>query len=169
MSHLFLVYQRGGSIVPRKMRVRRSSTQMESDPITLFVALDGQSKAQGDIYIDDGKTFDHKSGKFAYVRIAYQIADDNSATITSLPATYGSSTCAVLSGQQPYNVVNTVEKIVVMGQKSNPTSITLYTSPEDMIGTKLSFEIDERKQGSTFIIKKPHVLVSDKWRISLHF
>ena len=149
------------------MRVRRSSTQMESDPITLFVALDGQSKAQGDIYIDDGKSFDYKTGKFAYVRIAYTTNEDG-ATITSSPATYGETTCAV-SGQASYDVVNTVEKIVVMGQKSNPTSITLYTSPQDTTGRKLSFEIDETKQGSTFIIKKPHCLVSDNWRISLHF
>lgn len=36
------VYQRGGSIIPRKMRVRRASPLMKNDPYTLVVALDSQ-------------------------------------------------------------------------------------------------------------------------------
>ena len=34
------VFQRGGSIIPRKMRVRRSSSLMKNDPFTLVAALD---------------------------------------------------------------------------------------------------------------------------------
>lgn len=34
------VFQRGGSIIPKKLRVRRSSTCMEHDPYTLYVAVD---------------------------------------------------------------------------------------------------------------------------------
>ena len=36
------VFQRGGTIVPRKMRPRRSSAAMANDPYTLVVALDAQ-------------------------------------------------------------------------------------------------------------------------------
>ncbi|XP_064409152.1 neutral alpha-glucosidase AB, partial [Latimeria chalumnae] len=36
------VFQRGGTIVPRKDRVRRSSSCMHSDPFTLYVALNAQ-------------------------------------------------------------------------------------------------------------------------------
>lgn len=34
------LFQRGGSIIPKKLRVRRSSTCMEHDPYTLYVAVD---------------------------------------------------------------------------------------------------------------------------------
>ena len=34
------VFQRGGTIVPKKMRVRRASSLMRNDPYTLVVALD---------------------------------------------------------------------------------------------------------------------------------
>ena len=34
------VFQRGGSIVPYKFRIRRSSSQMDNDPFTLVIALD---------------------------------------------------------------------------------------------------------------------------------
>lgn len=40
------VFQRGGTIVPRWMRVRRSSDCMKDDPLTLFVALSPQVSAQ---------------------------------------------------------------------------------------------------------------------------
>ena len=40
------VFQRGGSIIPKRERARRSSTQMKWDPYTLVVALDIQGRAQ---------------------------------------------------------------------------------------------------------------------------
>lgn len=38
------VFQRGGSIIPRKMRLRRCSALMRNDPYTLDVALDGSKQ-----------------------------------------------------------------------------------------------------------------------------
>ncbi|KAK2498120.1 hypothetical protein MC885_016662, partial [Smutsia gigantea] len=55
------VFQRGGTIVPRWMRVRRSSDCMKDDPITLFVALSPQSTAQGELFLDDGHTFNYQT------------------------------------------------------------------------------------------------------------
>ena len=48
------VYQRGGTIIPKKERVRRSSALMRHDPYTLVVALDRAGRATGTLYIDDG-------------------------------------------------------------------------------------------------------------------
>lgn len=54
------VYQRGGSIIPRKDRVRRASSLMREDPYTLVVALDAEGKAQGTLYMDDEHTFEYR-------------------------------------------------------------------------------------------------------------
>ena len=54
------VYQRGGSIIPRKLRLRRSSHLMMNDPYTLYVALGNDLKAEGALYMDDETTFDHE-------------------------------------------------------------------------------------------------------------
>ena len=54
------VYQRGGSIIPRKLRLRRSSRLMMNDPYTLYAALDKDLKAEGTLYMDDETTFDHE-------------------------------------------------------------------------------------------------------------
>uniref|UniRef100_A0A8C7J6J6 Neutral alpha-glucosidase AB n=1 Tax=Oncorhynchus kisutch TaxID=8019 RepID=A0A8C7J6J6_ONCKI len=62
------VFQRGGSIIPRKARVRRSSSCMEHDPYTLFVAL----SPKGELYIDDGHTFNFdKQKQFIHRRFSF--------------------------------------------------------------------------------------------------
>uniref|UniRef100_A0A8C2XBN9 Glucosidase II alpha subunit n=1 Tax=Cyclopterus lumpus TaxID=8103 RepID=A0A8C2XBN9_CYCLU len=61
------VFQRGGSIIPRKSRVRRSSTCMMQDPYTLYVALN----PQGELYIDDGHTFNYEKKEFIHRKLFF--------------------------------------------------------------------------------------------------
>ena len=56
------VYLRGGSMIPRKERARRSTAQMTADPFTLWIALDDSGSAQGDLYVDDGHSFAYQRG-----------------------------------------------------------------------------------------------------------
>uniref|UniRef100_G3Q055 Glucosidase II alpha subunit b n=1 Tax=Gasterosteus aculeatus aculeatus TaxID=481459 RepID=G3Q055_GASAC len=65
------VFQRGGSIIPRKMRVRRSSSCMTHDPYTLYVALNLQRTAEGELYIDDGHTFNYEKKEFIHRRLSF--------------------------------------------------------------------------------------------------
>lgn len=64
------VFQRGGSIIPRKNRVRRSAQLMKRDPVTLVIALDVDRKATGSLYIDDEETYafstEDRFGKVTY-------------------------------------------------------------------------------------------------------
>ncbi|KAI4336463.1 hypothetical protein L6164_014986, partial [Bauhinia variegata] len=46
-------FQRAGTIVTRRDRFRRSSTQMVNDPFTLVIALNSSQAAEGELYIDD--------------------------------------------------------------------------------------------------------------------
>ena len=64
-------YQRGGSIVPRQMRARRSSSQMTHDPFTLTIAPDGAGEAVGRLYLDSGDGYEYRSGAYAYRKYTY--------------------------------------------------------------------------------------------------
>ncbi|PRD27324.1 UNVERIFIED_CONTAM: modA [Trichonephila clavipes] len=72
------VYQRGGSIIPKKLRIRRSSSLTYSDPYTLEIALDKSgSHANGTLYIDDFNSFHYREGNYLLLKFTY---DKNSIT-----------------------------------------------------------------------------------------
>ena len=54
---------RGGSIIPKRERVRRSSSLCRMDPYTLVVALDLSDYAEGRLYRDDEVSLRHGSHK----------------------------------------------------------------------------------------------------------
>lgn len=68
----FPVLIRGGSIIPIKLWKRRTSYLMFRDPFTLYVALDEENNARGDLYVDDGMTFDFAKGNYIHRRFIYQ-------------------------------------------------------------------------------------------------
>lgn len=70
-DHKTPVYQRGGSIIPKKEVIRKSSVFMRSDPISLVVALDKNKHAHGTLYLDDEKSFDYRNGKYLYINFEF--------------------------------------------------------------------------------------------------
>lgn len=62
---------RGNSIFPRKDRPRRSSALMKWDPYTIVVVLDDAGDAEGELYVDDGETFDYQQGAFIHRSFRY--------------------------------------------------------------------------------------------------
>ncbi|KAF9583795.1 hypothetical protein BGW38_008502, partial [Lunasporangiospora selenospora] len=63
------VYQRAGTIIPKREIPRHSSQAMENDPFTLVVAVDYQMEASGQLYVDDGKTHDYRRGDYILCQV----------------------------------------------------------------------------------------------------
>ncbi|KAF4009802.1 hypothetical protein G4228_000847 [Cervus hanglu yarkandensis] len=142
------VFQRGGTIVPRWMRVRRSSDCMKDDPITLFVALSLQGTAQGELFLDDGHTFNYQTRhEFLLRRFSF------------------SGNTLVSSSADPKGHFETpiwIERVVIIGA-GKPATVVLQTkgSPE----SRLSFQHDP--ETSVLILRKPGVNVASDWTIHL--
>ena len=60
------VFIRGGSIIPYRPTIKKTITAMKNDPIALKICFDENDSATGDIYIDDGETFNFLSGDYFY-------------------------------------------------------------------------------------------------------
>lgn len=60
------LYLKGGSVVVRKERARRSTRAMAKDPVTLVVAPDNAGRAEGDLYMDDGKSYAFRRGEYVH-------------------------------------------------------------------------------------------------------
>lgn len=152
-------FQRGGSIVPRQMRPRRSSAVMQHDPYTLIVALDSAASAAGDLYMDDGTSYDYsRKGLFRLRRFAYAPA---SATTHVLRST-------LAGGNKAFVPTNTVERVVVLGLGKAPKSVTA-TEGEGAsdAGRALSFEYDAAADVLT--VRKPDVKAAYDFTITLGF
>lgn len=65
------VFLRAGGIIPKKTRIRKSSGFMFWDPFTLICAVDDQDKSVGELYVDDGESFDFANGDLIHTRILF--------------------------------------------------------------------------------------------------
>uniref|UniRef100_A0A672J5Q3 Uncharacterized protein n=1 Tax=Salarias fasciatus TaxID=181472 RepID=A0A672J5Q3_SALFA len=141
------VFQRGGSIIPRKLRVRRSSTCMEHDPYTLFVALSPQRSAVGELYIDDGHTFNYQKKEFIHRRLSFS----NNA-LSSVD----------LAPDAQFTTNSWIERIVFLGA-SKPSKVTLKTAD----GQESQLEFDFDAAVSVLTLRKPGMNAGADWTVTL--
>ncbi|XP_049266715.1 neutral alpha-glucosidase AB isoform X2 [Rhipicephalus sanguineus] len=142
------VFQRGGTIVPKKERIRRCSALTKDDPYTLQVALPKEGKpAEGTLYIDDGATFDYKKGDLLYLKFKFV---DN--TLTS----------EILEGPGDFKTKAWLERVVIAGYPTRPSDVQLITSK----GTQnLQFTYEEKEQ--LLRVRKPGVNIAEKWTLKI--
>jgi len=142
------VYQRGGTIITRKLRLRRSSETMKYDPYTLYIALDSNQQAEGELYIDDEYTFKYKTKQqFCFTKFRFLLNK-----FTNQP----SKGSGWNPQQQSQLLYLKVERVIVMGLQQKPNSI--YLSHQS-----LTFDYKD----SILVIRKPNVAVDQDWTI--HF
>lgn len=166
------VFQRGGSVIPRQMRLRRSSALMRYDPYTLTVALNTGGNASGELYLDDFETFD-AARLAAYIRrrfIYTSFSADGSVTAGAGSETVAPTSRATLSSLfvgpsgGDYSPVNVVERVVVLGVEASPTTVNVT----DAQGSRpITFTFDAKLK--TLTLRKPAVKVAEDWVIELLF
>ncbi|XP_037807600.1 neutral alpha-glucosidase AB [Lucilia sericata] len=140
------VYQRGGSIVPKKERIRRAATLMKNDPYTLIVCLDRNGKAEGTLYLDDEKSFDYRQGKYVYVNYKFD----------------GSKLTNHFVQAPNYDSKSWIERIVIAGLERQPKSATINVD-----GATQELEVLPYEKG--YAIRKPAVAIHKDFEIKLNY
>ncbi|KAJ8618783.1 hypothetical protein MRB53_014969 [Persea americana] len=149
-------FQKAGTIVPRKDRFRRGSTQMVNDPYTLVIALNGSLAAEGELYIDDGKSYDFKKG--AYIHRRFVFSDGKLISSNIAPTN---------SGKQPYSSNCVIERIILLGLPSGakgalvePANYRTDIEPGTLTLRGGSIPVAR-------VIRKPNVRITDDWTIKI--
>lgn len=57
---------RGGHVIPRRDRPRRSAELMRFDDYTLVVTVSKEGVAEGELYVDDGDSFEYEDGQYIH-------------------------------------------------------------------------------------------------------
>ncbi|XP_055843927.1 neutral alpha-glucosidase AB-like isoform X2 [Episyrphus balteatus] len=140
------VFQRGGSIIPKKERIRRAATLMKDDPYTLVVCLDKDGTAKGSLYIDDEKSYDYRAGKFIYTKFEFKDQTLKNSFET----------------KPNYDTKSWLERVVIAGLDKTPKSATLYMDGKP-------FELDILPHEKAIAIRKPGVNMAKKFVIKLNY
>lgn len=143
------VYQRGGSVVFRKLRLRRSTEVMKRDPYTLYAALDSSGKAHGDLYIDDGHSYDNiEKNNYGLSTVTM---DWNASVIKN--------TVSIGLGWDNDEMKNNhmVERIIIMGVEKRPRSLSIDSRDLDYI-----YDFSKK----VLIVRKPNVSILVDWVIN---
>ncbi|KAL5009154.1 hypothetical protein ScPMuIL_014735 [Solemya velum] len=140
------VFQRGGTIIPRKMRNRRSSTLMKSDPFTLFICLNREGEATGNLFIDDYHSYNYKNGK--YILKGFNFRKNVLESVT---------------GHKDYQTDEWIEKIVISGFQVQPSIAILKGSVSGQKELEVNYDIVE----DNIIIRKPGVNIAENFKLIL--
>lgn len=144
------VFQRGGSIIARKLRLRRSTHMMTKDPYTLYVALDSSMKATGSIYMDDEETFDHQT-KAEYALATFTADFSNKVATIKNMVDVGAGWAGQIG---TLSTGYTIERIVVLGLQEAPNSV-------DVGSTTLGFTYDSHAK--VLVIRRPNISTITEW------
>lgn len=162
------VYQRGGTIIPKKERIRRASPLMHDDPYTLIVAVDKNKKAKGTLYIDDEKSFEYRKGQYLYLEFEFTDNVLSSKWVEIIEVKNKLYNFPIINrfidDSATYATKTWLERVVIVGLDKIPKEATLHTSN----GQSTKLEIIE-KNSNSFVVRKPAVSMLDRWSITLNY
>lgn len=113
-------YYRAASIVPIKTRVRRSSSCMHQDPLTLVVYLDPETgKARGKVYVDDYTSMEYQDGR-SFLEVDLEFAD-------------GALRATAAEGELAASISSEVERVRIQGLRKAPEKATFHRGGESTV------------------------------------
>ena len=142
------VYQRGGSVIPRKLRLRRSTEMMTNDPYTLYIALDESQMASGSLYMDDEGTFNHVNGEYAMSNFTVDMNESIKCEVVG---------SAAWIDQRPLDS-RLVERLVIMGLEKKPSTLMIK---------QVTLEFDYSEASKILVIRNPQVSALRDWSIMI--
>ncbi|KAM6131130.1 neutral alpha-glucosidase C isoform 3-T3 [Pterocles gutturalis] len=144
------VFQRGGTVIPLKTRARKSTEWMIDISYELRVALDTEACATGELYLDDGHSFQYLHKKqFLYRKFTFR-------------KNILSSSCTDESGQ--YHTTCVVERVIVLGFGQQPNLVT--ACPKDGKEKEVVFKYDTKTSALT--LENLALNVDTDWKICIN-
>ena len=153
---------------------------MKRDPFTLRVALSKAGTARGELYLDDGESYNHMKGQFVWREfIAEKSKSSKTLKLSSRDLGAAKPNEAVDGvALQTYDPSNEyaksigeirVEKIVVVGLSAKPSSVKIQGGQELVWEYVSGVASGEKKEGaaSLLVIRDPKVLIVKNWSIEI--
>ncbi|KAM7538331.1 hypothetical protein Aperf_G00000060539 [Anoplocephala perfoliata] len=144
------LFYRGGYIVAKKGRPRRSSAMMIHDPYTIVVALNDSfsATASGYLYMDDFHSTDRSTARLFLIEYASSVFKFIRLKGVNHPDT-------------PF-----IERIVIMSPKlSKPTRVYVSTPDGKNRDVEFNFTGSDGSRAALLVIRKPVIKAEDGWEL----
>ena len=152
------LFQRGGTVVPRQRRLRRSTVAMTTDPYELTVALDSNGAAAGEVFLDDGVSFDFVRGGFARTAFSYANGKLSAAPAHECDARARALGVEADAATGAFAPANVVERIVVLGLPASPKAVAVAGRAVDFSWT-----------AGALTIRRPDLPMAGAWAVDFTF
>eukprot|EP01071_Lankesteria_metandrocarpae_P000958 Lankesteria_metandrocarpae@DN1143_c0_g1_i1.p1 len=172
---------RGGSIIPLKNRIRRSSKLLTRDPFTIHIFLDKEEKATGRLYVDDYDGYNYLKGHFLYEEWSFTHVSNTAYALSSHPLAIPQPLFGVALASADVEWINSrpdwktdvnckIETVAVWGLKRCPD--TVYVSKGDEM-IPLTFTSSESNGRWSISVKMISAYVgsshSSPWTLTVRF
>ena len=158
------ILMKAGHIVPRKDRPRRSSGLMKFDPYTLLILLTDAGAATGELYVDDGESFDYTSGAFVHRNFTMEGGVLESKDLKTQDQSSGKLANRYLDEVKDVRV----EKVIIVNapkswQGKDEVAVVREGGKKGTAGLK--FEAGKGGAADWAVVRDPGVGVGTGWRI----
>ena len=156
------MFVRGGHVIPRRDRPRRSSKLMAFDPITLLVVLGKTGNAEGSLYLDDGEGFDYEKG--AHLHWGYNY-DGASSTLRATDKA-GNGPLAATFRKRMASVH--IDRIVIVGAPSEwggKHSVQTQQEGSDRKSADMTYHAARNGRAAWATIRNPAFSVSKAFEV----
>jgi len=153
---------------------------MKHDPFTLRVALSKAGTARGELYLDDGESYNHMKGQFIWREFTAEKSSKSKTLQLSSRDLGAAKPDEAVDGValQTYDPANDyakdmaevrVEKIIVLGLSAKPSSVKLPDGQELVWEYTSGVGSGDKKEGtaSLLVIRDPKVLITKDWSIDI--
>ncbi|KAL0969491.1 hypothetical protein UPYG_G00228000 [Umbra pygmaea] len=145
------VFQRGGTMVPRRTVCGSCTADLHHYPLSLTMALDSQGEAEGELYLDDGYSFSYR--------------DSNDFSLRRISLQSDSLICRCANQMGLYQSDETVYSVTILGTRKRPAKITLQKPGSQDI--PLTFLYDKARY--TLTLEGLNIAVGKDWDIKIVF
>lgn len=154
---------RGGHIFPRRDIPRRSSAAMRFDDYTLVVTISKDGSAEGDLYADDGDTFEHEQGQ--YIHRKFHLTDN---TLRSVDAE-GRNIKSIKAGSWLEAMREVyVDRIIVVGAPATLNQKEVSIESEGRTWTvKVDYHAAEKDRAAFAVLGRVGARINEDWGIKL--
>lgn len=160
---------RGGHIFPRRDVPRRSAAMMRFDDYTLVVTVSpATGSATGELYADDGDSFDHEQGQYIHRRFDLATSDEGRVTLTSKDAE-GRSAKSVKPGAWLKAMQEvSVDRIIVVGAPAawDKDEVQLTTGSGKTWAVKVQYHAGEGGRAAYAVLGRVGAAVGEDWTIA---